>query len=214
MTNKNQIEKFLFITQDIENRTHEMQVLEACKAGVKWIQLRIKEKPFEFWLLTAANVKQICDEYGAFLIINDHVQIARQVGAAGVHLGQNDMHPHDARKILGENAIIGGTANTFEEVKRHVERGVDYIGLGPFRFTKTKLNLSPVLGLEGYSEIVNKCKAQSIDVPLIAIGGIKIDDISSILNSGMWGIAISSAISQAEDMNEVAAEFINKIKNF
>ncbi|MBN2682496.1 MAG: thiamine phosphate synthase [Bacteroidales bacterium] len=214
MTNKQQIEKFLFITQDIENKTHEMQVYEACRAGVKWIQLRIKDKPFEFWLLTAVNVKKICDSYGAMLIINDHVQIARHVGAAGVHLGQNDMLPHDARKILGENAIIGGTANTFEEVQLHVERGVDYVGLGPFRFTKTKLNLSPVLGLEGYSSILTLCKANNIDVPLMAIGGIEIDDISSILSLGMWGIAISSAISKSDNMEKSASEFIEKIKDF
>lgn len=213
MTNNKKIEKFLFITQDIENRTHEMQVLEACKGGVKWIQLRIKEKPFEYWLSTAKNVKQICEEFNAKLIINDHVQIARQVEAAGVHLGQNDMHPNDARKILGEEAIIGGTANTFDEVKKHVERDVDYVGLGPYKFTKTKLNLSPVLGIEGFISIVEKCRIENIETPLIAIGGIQIADISDVMSSGMYGIAVSSAISNAKSMNKTAIKFVEKIKD-
>jgi thiamine-phosphate pyrophosphorylase len=214
MNIKKNIERFHFITQDIEQKPHELQVLQACKAGVKWVQLRIKEKPFEYWMKTAINVKQICEEYKSRLIINDNVQIARQVDACGVHLGQNDMHPNDARKILGENKIIGGTANTFEEIENHVNRGVDYVGLGPFRFTKTKLNLSPVIGLEGYKDIVDKCLKKDIEVPMIAIGGIEKNDINEILTSGMYGIAISSAISQSENMGEAALEFMKRINEF
>lgn len=202
-----------YITQDLENRSHEELAEKACQGGADWIQLRIKEKPYEYWEMTAVKVKEVCDKYGAKLIINDHVAIARQVSADGVHLGQNDMHPDDARKILGDNAIIGGTANTFEEIQQHVERGVDYIGLGPYKYTKTKLNLSPVIGLQGYKELLSKCNESNINTPIIAIGGIQVEDIPEILNAGIYGIAISSAISFAEDMESKTKDFIHTINN-
>jgi len=211
MPESKKISKLQFITMDLKNKSHELLAEKACEGGARWIQLRIKDKPYEYWLTTAEKVKNICDRYQAELIINDHVQIARQIGAAGVHLGQTDMHPNDARKILGSNAIIGGTANTFEELKAHVERGVDYIGLGPFRYTTTKLNLSPVIGIEGYKTLLKKCADENIQVPVIAIGGIEVADIHEILQTGVYGIAISSAISFAKDETLKTSEFITEI---
>jgi thiamine-phosphate pyrophosphorylase len=120
------------------------------------------------------------------------------VNATGVHLGKTDMPPAEARRILGDGFIIGGTANTFEDIRRLTDEGVDYIGLGPFRFTATKKNLSPILGLEGYKDILSRCRAAGIALPVLAIGGITVDDIPALMQTGVSGIAVSSAIRQAE----------------
>ena len=93
---------------------------------------------------------KICRKYNATLILNDHVHLVKEIGANGVHLGKSDMSPVKARELLGSNYIIGGTANNMEDIRQLHKSGVDYIGLGPFRFTRTKKNLAPILGIEGY----------------------------------------------------------------
>ena len=105
----------------------------------------------------------------------------------------------EARQILGEAFIIGGTANTFEDVKLHHAAGADYLGIGPFRFTTTKKNLSPVLGLEGYTSILAQMNEAGIRIPVVAIGGIVAEDIPAIMETGVNGIALSGAILQAPD---------------
>ncbi|MFH2142807.1 MAG: thiamine phosphate synthase [Bacteroidota bacterium] len=209
MENKKIIERFQLITQNHSVHSHERIVEQACKGGIRWIQLRIKDKPFEMWKKQAAKTKEVCNFYRAKFIINDHVAIAREIGAYGVHLGKDDMHSDDARKILGDEAVIGATANTFEEILRHVNNGVDYIGLCPYRHTKTKLNLSPILGLDGYISIMDECKKHNINVPIIAIGGIQTEDIKDLLNIGIYGIAVSSAIINSEDIARKSAEFLD-----
>ncbi|GAB4278269.1 MAG: thiamine phosphate synthase [Marinilabiliales bacterium] len=206
------VEKFHFITQDLEHLSHSQQVENVCSCGVKWVQMRIKEKPYEIWLNQAKEAMNICKKYNAIFIMNDNVAIARDVKADGVHLGKNDMNPKDARKILGENVIIGATANTFEDVKKNADCGADYIGLGPFRFTKTKLNLSPLLGLEGYKTILEQCYKHNIKLPIIAIGGIRPGDVKDIINVGVYGIAVSSAIVNADNITEMTCNFLKELK--
>jgi thiamine-phosphate pyrophosphorylase len=185
---------------------------EACKGGVDWIQLRVKHSNDDDWKMIAEETKAICKKYGAKLIINDSVKLAKLVGADGVHLGKEDMPPDEARKLLGPDFIIGGTANTFEDIARLAALKVDYIGLGPFRYTQTKTNLSALLGLEGYLELMKTCVIEHIKVPVIAIGGIKINDVEEILATGVYGIAVSSAISNSGDVTATAQAFIRKIK--
>lgn len=192
------IEKLQYITHQSPSFSHEELVLQACKVDIKWIQVRMKNTPEDEWLATAQLARQYTREHNARLIINDHVEIAKAVGADGVHLGKTDRSPTEARKILGENYIIGGTANTFEDVQQLVAQGVDYIGIGPFRFTTTKKNLSPILGLEGYKKLVQSCQETGIDIPLIAIGGIQVEDVREILETGMYGIAVASAIGYGD----------------
>ena len=120
----------------------------------------------------------------------------------------------EARQILGKNFIIGGTANTFEDVRMHAEAGADYIGCGPFRFTTTKKNLSPVLGLEGYTDIVSKMKAEGINLPIVAIGGITKEDIPSLMKTGITGIAISGSVLRAENPIEEMKEIITIIESW
>ena len=171
----------------------------ALDGGCKWVQLRMKDASEEEFLRNAHQARKLCDQYQATFIIDDHVELVRECGADGVHLGKNDMPIADARRLLGDDFIIGGTANTFDDVLSHYRSSANYIGCGPFRFTTTKKGLSPILGLKGYQDIVAKMKSQSIDIPIVAIGGITIDDIPSIMQTGVNGIALSGTVLNAPD---------------
>ena len=171
----------------------------ALEGGCRWVQLRMKEATEAEFMAAAAEIGRLCKEHGATFVLDDHVEWVEKTGADGVHLGKNDMPIDEARKILGNDKIIGGTANTFEDVERLYRQGADYIGCGPFRFTTTKKNLSPVLGLEGYQHIVDQMKSHGINLPIVAIGGILESDIKSILATGVSGIAVSGGILNAEN---------------
>lgn len=187
-----------FITHFTERYSYLDSVRIALEGGCKWIQLRMKEASTEEIIPIAKEAKAMCHKYGATFIIDDHVELVKQIEADGVHLGKNDMPIPEARKLLGRNYIIGGTANSFEDVQKHYENGADYIGCGPFRFTTTKKNLSPVLGLEGYQRIASQMKEAGINLPLVAIGGITRDDLPSLMQTGITGIALSGSILRAE----------------
>lgn len=202
------IEKLQLITHGKSGNEILSQVNEVCDAGVKWVQLRAKNISEKELLPMAEEVKGICDQSGVKLIINDHPELAKSINAHGVHLGKNDMSPAKARRILGSEMIIGGTANTHQDIHGLIESGVDYIGYGPFGPTKTKNNLSPVLGIEGYKKAVNYCNENGFDVPLIAIGGINENDVESILSIGIHGIAISSAIVARKNIEKAAKHFL------
>ncbi|MCK5741720.1 MAG: thiamine phosphate synthase [Chlorobi bacterium] len=208
-----QIAKLHYITQDVENISHSELIKLACLGGAELVQIRIKDQPIEVIEKEAHKAKLICDKFNTKLIINDRVDICKSVGAAGVHLGKSDINPMEAREILGDSFLIGGTANTFEDILRLSDAGVDYIGLGPFRFTKTKKNLSPVLGLADYKTIICQCTESGINIPIIAIGGIVNADINDILNTGIHGIAVSSAISNAGDKPLATKDIMNSINN-
>lgn len=185
----------------------------ALEGGCRWIQLRMKDAPAEEIIACAEEVLPLCRRHGAKFLLDDHVELVRQLGADGVHLGKNDMPVDEARKILGPDIIIGGTANTIEDIIRLHKQGADYIGCGPFRFTTTKKNLSPILGLDGYKSIVLKMKELGIDLPIVAIGGITVEDIPAIMGTGVSGIALSGAILGAPDPVEMTARIIETIDN-
>ena len=187
-----------FITHFTEQYSYEDSVRLALEGGCRWVQLRMKNATAEDIYPIALRTQKMCQEYGATFIIDDHVEIAKQIKADGVHLGKLDMPIIEARSILGNDFIIGGTANTFEDVKAHYEAGADYIGCGPFRYTTTKSNLSPILGMEGYRQIISRMKEVHIDIPLVAIGGITKEDIPSLLETGITGIALSGSILRAD----------------
>jgi thiamine-phosphate pyrophosphorylase len=204
-----EISRIHFITQDaVPGFSHAELAEQACIGGADWVQLRVKEQPEEVVEAIAFEVEAVCRNYGAKLIINDFPQVAKRVKANGVHLGKTDLNPVEARKLLGDSFIIGGTANSIEDIKLLHEAKVDYIGLGPFRFTSTKKNLSPILGHEGYHAILSECKTLGLKIPVIAIGGILPVDISDILAAGFHGIAISSAVNTAKDKSAAMKHFI------
>ena len=202
-----------FITHSNERYDHVEGAKLALQGGCRWIQLRMKDAMETDFLRAAKKIRRLCDEYHATFILDDHVEWVGLTGADGVHLGKNDMPVDEARKMLGRNKIIGGTANTFEDVERLFRRGADYIGCGPFRFTTTKKNLSPVLGLEGYRSITAQMKAHDIQLPIVAIGGILHQDIPAIMQTGVTGIAVSGAILNAENPVEEMRLFISATDN-
>lgn len=183
----------------------------ALEGGCRWVQLRMKEATEAEFMAAAAEIGRLCKEHGATFVLDDHVEWVEKTGADGVHLGKNDMPIDEARKILGNDKIIGGTANTFDDVERLYRQGANYIGCGPFRFTTTKKNLSPVLGLEGYQHIVDQMKSHGINLPIVAIGGILESDIKSILATGVSGIAVSGGILNAENPVEEMQRFLKHL---
>jgi len=188
-----------FISHHNERYGYLDSIRLALEGGCKWVQLRMKEATDDEVRPIAIEAQQLCKQYGATFIIDDRVELVREIKSDGVHLGKNDMPISEARKVLGKDFIIGGTANTFADVKAHYEAGADYIGCGPFRFTTTKKLLSPVLGLDGYKDVINRMKEESIDLPVVAIGGITADDIPDLMLTGVSGIALSGTVLNAAD---------------
>lgn len=188
-----------FITHFTDRYSYYDSARMALEGGCRWIQLRMKDASSEELEQEAVKVRALCREYHAVFIIDDHVELVKRLHVDGVHLGKMDMPVAEARRILGNNFIIGGTANTFEDVKIHYEAGANYVGCGPFRYTTTKKNLSPILGLEGYRNIISRLKAENIAMPLVAIGGITKEDIPVIAETGVVGIALSGTVLRADD---------------
>lgn len=204
-----QIAHLHHITQETSQLTHFQTALNALKGGAEWIQLRVKNKPEQEVERIAREVKAICQEYGAKLILNDYLEMVEKIDADGVHLGLSDTSTQIARERLGKDKIIGGSCNTFEDVLYHAQNGVDYVGLGPFKFTSTKDKLSPVLGLEGYKEVLAEMKTQGLSLPLIAIGGIGLADVQALMGTGIWGIALASLVNVDADPPQKMREVLN-----
>ena len=188
-----------FITHCTDKYTYLDSARMALEGGCRWIQLRMKDHPLDEVEETGRQVQALCKAHDAIFVIDDHVELAQKLHADGVHLGLKDMPVHEARKVLGEEFLIGGTANTFEDILLHWRGGADYIGCGPFRFTETKKNLSPVLGLEGYARILQQMKEAGVDMPVVAIGGITKADIPGLMRTGVQGIALSGTVLRTQD---------------
>lgn len=197
-----------FISHYNERYGYLDSVRIALLGGCRWIQLRIKNATDDEVRPIAIEAQRLCREAGATFIIDDRVELVRELRADGVHLGKNDMPIAAARQLLGSGFIIGGTANTFADVKGISEAGGDYVGCGPFRFTTTKEKLSPILGLDGYRHIVSRMQAEGICIPIVAIGGIEADDIQPILATGVTGIALSGAVLRADNPVEKMKEIV------
>lgn len=196
------IDKLHYISQAPENGSHLTAIEKVLQSGCKWIQLRVKEKPSATVLQFALIANKLCERFQARLIVNDFPEIALQSGAYGVHLGLDDMPVLEARAILGPDKCIGGTANTFADILKRVDEGVNYIGLGPFRFTTTKKNLSPVLGVDGYIRLLQQVKEAGITTPVIAIGGINQADIAGLKQAGVYGIAVSGLLTYSNQLHQ------------
>lgn len=188
-----------FISHYTDQYSYLDSIRLALEGGCRWVQLRMKDASIQDFLSIGKEVRRLCDSYQATFILDDHVELVREIGADGVHLGKKDMPVAEARKLLGNDCIIGGTANTFDDVKMHYEASANYIGCGPFRFTTTKQGLAPVLGLEGYRNIIAQMSAEGIHLPMVAIGGITAEDIPAIMQTGVSGIALSGAVLRAAD---------------
>lgn len=193
----------MFQVQFITHYTETISYLEsariALEGGCRWIQLRMKDVTDEEVEPVAREVQTLCRDFGAYFVLDDRVELVKRLHTDGVHLGKLDMPVDEARAYLGPEFIIGGTANTFDDVQRLHRAGADYIGCGPFRYTTTKKNLAPILGLEGYRNILLQMEEWGINLPVVGIGGIGADDISDLKATGLNGIALSGSILRAQD---------------
>jgi thiamine-phosphate pyrophosphorylase len=208
------IDRLHYISQPAGDGSHLTSIEKALQAGCKWIQLRIKDQSYQDILECAMVVKELCLSHDAKLIINDYPEIAAEVKTDGLHLGLQDMPINEARKIVGESTIIGGTANTIAHVLQRIQEGADYVGLGPFRFTQTKKHLSPILGANGIDQIMRALEGYSYTIPLIAIGGITPEDLPTLLNTGIYGVAISGAITFATDSQLIVKSIIEQQEKY
>ena len=204
--------KLQFITNSNDANELTASVNAVLQGGCRWIQLRMKDASEEQIIEAAYAVKALCRRYNATFIIDDHVEIVKIVQADGVHLGLNDIPIMQARSQLGEGFIIGGTANSFENILQHYNDGADYIGCGPFKFTTTKKKLAPILGLDGYKEIIKRMGDSDIYIPVVAIGGITSEDVPSIISTGVDGVAISGAILNEPNPVEETKKIIKMIE--
>lgn len=203
--------KLQYISQGKTIEEQLYNIHQALDAGCDWIQMRFKNQTAKNTFALAEAVKFLCEEYLANFIVNDNLYLAQQIAADGVHLGLTDMKIDEARAILGNTKMIGGTANTFEDIKNHAKNGCDYIGLGPFRFTETKEKLSPILGLSGYFKVLEELKKHNIQIPVYAIGGITLKDISPLMETGIHGIAISGMVTKSAEKEKLIQQLNEKL---
>lgn len=202
-----------FITHNSDKYSIAEEVQMAIEGGCRWIQLRMKGASDEEVMETAAQLIEMCRENNAFLIIDDRVNVVNELKVSGVHLGKDDMDPMEARELFGPDAIIGVTANTAADIIKYKGKDIDYIGLGPFRHTTTKEKLAPILGLEGYREIVKDVREAGVEFPIVAIGGITLEDVEPLMKTGVNGIAVSGAIINAEDPMLYTSRIMEKLLN-
>lgn len=208
---KKYIEKLHFITHDINQHSHVQQAQIACEAGAKWIQYRCLSKADDELLADINAIAAICDDWGATLIVTNHIHLKGKADIQGFHIEDMDADFIALRKQIGEEYTLGGSSNTVENLIRLAHEGADYAGFGPFKITTTKPNNSPLLGIEGYAKAVSQLQQTDIMLPILAVGGVSLADIPELMATGIYGIAASSAINQAEDMYEAYVDFYKAI---
>jgi len=186
-----------YISQGATIEEHLTNIKRVLDAGCRWVQLRLKGCTSEEVRSAASRASQLCAEAGATFILNDYPTVVHELELDGVHLGKTDLPPDEARVRLGSK-IIGGTANSLADCLALIEQKVDYIGLGPLRFTTTKKNLAPVLGVDGYRQIVGALRDAGHQTPVVAIGGIVTDDLQALKETGVNGVAVSGLLSGAD----------------
>jgi len=174
--------------------THEELAEAACAGGADIVQLRDKSQPVESFAAVARRVAEICRHHGVTFIVNDHVRVARDVEADGVHLGRRDSSIEDARALLGERAIVGASVGSLEEALEAEASGADYVGFGHVFATMSKTKPTPPVGLDALARVAARAR-----VPVIAIGGITEANAAQVMETGAWGIAVIGAVCAADD---------------
>ena len=197
-----------FITNTKSKTSVTDQILAVIEGGCRWVQIRMKDAPDEEFKKVVDAVKPKCIETGTFLLLNDRVELAKELNVGGVHLGKEDMPVSKARMILGAAAVIGVTANTYSDIAAVSNLDIDYYGIGPFAMTSTKENLAPVLGLKGIRDICYEMEQNNILIPHVAVGGITFNDVLPLLEAGVNGIAVSGAIADADDIVKATKDFL------
>jgi thiamine-phosphate pyrophosphorylase len=200
------IPKLHYISQGSFPKEHLENIQKACTSGAELVQLVLKDVSEKKFLKLANEAREITSHFQTRLIINDHYKIAKAVKADGVHLGKTDSCPTVVRASLYTWQLIGGTANTLKDCESLIDKEVDYIYLGPFRETATKENITPVLGLKGYTAITDVLKTGT---PIIGFGGITTEDITNILKTDISGVAVSEEISRNFNSIRIFNQLLN-----
>ncbi|KRT18189.1 thiamine-phosphate pyrophosphorylase [Pedobacter ginsenosidimutans] len=206
------IEKLHYITHDIPHLSHIEQAQQACEAGAKWIQYRCLSKSDEELLKDINAIAEICDDWGTTLIVTNHVHLNGKADIQGFHMEDMDADFIALRKLVGPDITLGGSANTVENLIRLAQEGADYAGYGPFAETETKPNNYTPLDTEGYQQVIKELKAMSVNIPVLAVGGIKTYDVEALMQTGIYGIAVSGAINFADDFIEAYQDFYTLVK--
>jgi len=206
------IEKLHYITHDIPHLTHIEQVQNACEAGAKWIQYRCLSKADDELLKDINAIAEICDDWGTTLIVTNHIHLNGKADIQGFHIEDMDADFFELRKRVGEDVTLGGSANTVENLIRLAKDGADYVGFGPFAATDTKPNNYPLITLEAYQNAIHELKKSDLNMPVLAVGGIKIYDVETLMRTGVYGIAVSGAINFADDFIEAYQDFYEAVK--
>lgn len=196
-----------FISQDISGYPHADQIEDVCSAGVKMIQFRSKILTLEQQINEGKAIREICIKYQCYFIVNDSIELALACEADGVHLGSDDCSIEWAREQLGSEKIIGYACSSYNEVINVMNKDIDYMSIGPFKYTETKKNIGALLGLEGYKYIFNTLN-EDLPFPVFAVGGINLDDVEEIAKLPFSGIALSNALIKHNFKNL----FVNHLK--
>lgn len=206
-----QLPKIMFITP---NKTKE-EIIKECnivlQEGIKFIQLRMKEASNDDILEIAKQIRPICDKYCAILIVDDRIELLKSKLFDGVHLGKNDMPIKQAKQITQNKYLLGVTCNTIQDVQMAIENEADYLGIGPYKYTTTKQNLAPILGLEGYKNIVKYLQDNNLNTPFYAIGGITLKDLQPLKEIGACKVALSGTISTATNKQSIIKEILKTL---
>jgi thiamine-phosphate pyrophosphorylase len=206
---KKYISKFHYLTQDLPNRSHVEQTQIACEAGANWVQYRCLTKTDDELIVEINQIATICDDWGATLILTNHYHLLDKVDAQGVHIEDFDADFKAIRESIGEDKTLGASATTIEALTAVQNTGVvDYCGFGPFAHTDTKPNNKPLLGFAGYRELQ---KHHNIHIPVIAVGGIQLNDVDHLLETGIYGIAVSAGVNLSLDPARAVKEFYRAI---
>lgn len=210
--------RLMFITHRTEKYTELDEVKMVIEGGCDWVQLRMKNN-LNLEVAKEISLYVLFNGGDCVCCIDDNLEIAMSAGATAVHLGKKDLPIPEAWQLifkrgLDDMFLVGATANSFEDIVFANNEGASYIGLGPYRFTETKQQLSPVLGIEGYREIMQQYKEAGLTIPVFAIGGIRLEDVGPLMETGIAGIAASGAIINAADPVEETRRFIAEINKY
>lgn len=203
-----------FITNGTSSVSLESQVKGVLDGGCKWIQLRMKDAEELDMRKAVEKIQPLCKEYDAFCVLNDNVALAKELNLDGVHVGKSDMPPLQARNMLGAEPMLGVTVNTIADIVAVSSLDIDYFGVGPYRFTQTKANLAPILDITGYKNIIAEMNRIGIEIPIVAVGGITIDDVDILMDAGVNGIAVSSDIVNSSSIEKKTKEYIDRLSRY
>lgn len=205
---KKYISRFHYLTQDLPIRTHVEQVNIACEAGANWVQYRCMTKNDDELIAEINQIAAICDDWGATLILTNHYHLLDKVDAQGVHIEDFDADFAAIREAITDEKTLGASATNPDALMRVQATGVvDYCGYGPFAHTETKPNNKPLLGYEGYRLL----QELNIDIPVIAVGGVQLQDAEHLVQTGIYGIAVSAAVNLSADPGAMVKEFYRRL---